>query len=286
MDKMPPKFRVLCILASTTAVLALGHVPPAMASVVPADRATVWNPGIPGGIPTDADSARPAIVWVPSGNPYSGYSVNPALGDGSADATSAINKAITSAASVASPSSRRIVFLAPGRYRTNDIVRLGRSHVTLRGAGMGRTIIDHRTASDWTAIDIGNAADDYSSTPVVDVVGGALKGASQITVASASGIGVGDILQIDQLAEGTADGPTGWVWWLDSWWSLRSPYADFDNGGGLQSKFPDSPNGYRPISQRIEVLAKSGNTLTIYDPATRRGRPLHVAFPAAQDPEV
>jgi hypothetical protein len=67
---------------------------------------------------------------------------------------------------------------------------------------------------------------------------------------------------------------------------MRSPYADFSGGGGLQGKFPDSPNGYRPISQRIEVLAKSGNVLTIYDPVARRGSPLHIAFPAAQDPEV
>jgi len=105
-------------------------------------------------------------------------------------------------------------------------------------------------------------------------------------VADATRFNVGDILQIDQVADGTANGPVGWVWKLDSWWSMRSPYADFSGGGGLQGKFPDSPNGYRPISQRIEVLAKSGNTLTIYDPGTRRGSPLHIAFPAAMDPEV
>ena len=105
-------------------------------------------------------------------------------------------------------------------------------------------------------------------------------------MADATRFNVGDILQIDQVADGTKNGPVGWVWILDSWWSLRSPYSDFSGGGGLQGKFPDSPNGYRPISQRIEVLAKSGNVLTIYDPGTRRGSPLHVDFPAAQDPEV
>jgi Pectate lyase superfamily protein len=255
-------------------------------SVVPSDRRTVWNPGIPGGIPGDADPTRPATVWVPAGNPYGGYSVDPALGDGTSNATTAINNAITSAGSAARSSSRRIVFLAPGQYRTNGVVRVGRSYVTLRGSGQGVTIVDHRTTSDGAAIFLGNTVSDFSSTPVVNVTGGAVKGAAQITVANASGFNVGDILQIDQLADGTPNGPSGWVWILDSWWSMRSPYANYSGGGGLQGKFPDSPNGYRPISQRIEVLAKNGNTLTIYDPSTGRGSPLHVDFPASQDPEV
>ena len=269
-----------------TALALLAHTAPASAAIVPADRMTVWNPGVPGGIPGDGDATRPATVWLPSGDPYAGYSVNPALGNGSTDATSAINSAINSAGSAATANARKIVFLAPGTYRTNGIVSIGRSNVTLRGSGQRVTIIDHRGASDWAAISIGSSVGDFSSTPVVNVVGGALKGAAQITVADASRFNVGDILQIDQLADGTENGPVGWVWKLDSWWSMRSPYSDFAGGGGLQGKFPDSPGGYRPISQRIEVLAKSGNTLTIYDPGTRRGSPLHIAFPAAQDPEV
>ena len=278
------RFSSLLLTCTTLALLA--HAPLTSAAIVPADRMTVWNPGIPGGIPGDGNAARPATVWLPSGNPYAGYSVNPALGNGSTDATSAINGAINSAGSAASANARKIVLLAPGTYRTNGIVSIGRSNVTLRGSGPRVTIIDHRAASDWAAISIGNTVGDYSSTPVVNVVGGAPKGATTITVADASRFGVGDILQIDQLADGTENGPVGWVWKLDSWWSMRSPYSDFSGGGGLQGKFPDSPNGYRPISQRIEVLAKSGNTLTIYDSVARRGSPLHIAFPAAMDPEV
>ena len=280
------RYRFSSLLLVPLAIAFLAHAQPASAGIIPADRATVWNPGIPGGIPGDGDATRPATVWLPSGNPYAGYSVNPALGNGSTDATSAINSAITSAGSAASASARKIVLLAPGTYRTSGVISIGRSNVTLRGSGQRVTIIDHRRASDWAAISIGSTVGDFSSTPVVNVVGGALKGASTITVASASGFNVGDILQIDQVADGTANGPAGWVWKLDSWWSMRSPYADFSGGGGLQGKFPDSPNGYRPISQRVEVLAKSGNVLTIYDPGTRRGSPLHIAFPAAQDPEV
>ena len=281
------KTRHLSLLLPTLAVFccpALAH--PASAGIIPADRATVWNPGIPGGIPGDGDATRPATVWLPSGNPYAGYSVNPALGNGSTNATSAINSAITSAGSVASASARKIVLLAPGTYKISGTISLRRSNVTLRGSGQRSTIINRPSPSGEAAIWMGNAVGDYSTTPVINVVGGAAKGASTITVADASGINVGDILQIDQLADGEANGPSGWVWKLDSWWSMRSPYADFSGGGGLQWKFPDSPGGYRPISQRIEVLAKSGNVLTIYDSASRRGSPLHLDFPAAQDPEV
>ena len=276
----------MSFLLSVAALLLLADAPPASAGIVPADRATVWNPGIPGGIPGDTDPIRPATVWRPSRNPYAGYSVNPALGNGTTDVTADINDAIAAAGRAATAGARKIVLLAPGTYRTSGAISIGSSNVTLRGSGQGRTIIDHRNPSDWAAVGIGNTTDGFSSTPVVDVVGGAPKGASTITVADARRFKVGDILQIDQLADGSASGPAGWVWRLDSWWSMRSPYADFPGGGGLQGRFPDSPNGYRPISQRIEVLARHGNVLTIHDPGTRRGSPLHVAFPAAQDPEV
>jgi pectin methylesterase-like acyl-CoA thioesterase len=199
------------LLLVLAALAPLAHARPASAGIIPAVRATGWNPGIPGGIPDDADATRPATVWLPSGNPYGGYSVNPALGKGSTDATSAINSAITSAGSAASASARKIVLLASGTYRTTDVIDLGRSNVTLRGSGHRDTIIDHRTPLDWAAISIVNTTEDYSRTPVVNVVGGAPKGASEITVADASGFNVGDILQIDQLEDGAADGPTGWV---------------------------------------------------------------------------
>ena len=56
-------------------------------SILPAIYQTNWDPGIPGGIPADTDPVRPATVWVPAGNPYGGYSVNPALtGQGNAAA--------------------------------------------------------------------------------------------------------------------------------------------------------------------------------------------------------
>ena len=42
-------------------------------SILPAAFQTLWDPGIPGGIPADNDPVHPASVWLPSGNPYGGY---------------------------------------------------------------------------------------------------------------------------------------------------------------------------------------------------------------------
>ncbi|HEY3585686.1 MAG TPA: hypothetical protein VGK85_00975, partial [Myxococcaceae bacterium] len=68
-------------------------------SFLPTQFQTRWSPGIPGGVPTDNDPVRPASVWLPAGNPYGGYSVNPALtGQGNAAAfTGAMQAAIKSA---------------------------------------------------------------------------------------------------------------------------------------------------------------------------------------------
>ncbi|UKY52056.1 glycoside hydrolase family 55 protein [Streptomyces inhibens] len=65
-----------------------------------------------------------------------------ALPDGSADAAPAINRALQDAG-------RRgggTVFVPPGTYRIDDIIRIGHNNVVLRGAGSGRTTL-HATRS-------------------------------------------------------------------------------------------------------------------------------------------
>src|SRR5580658_6911219 len=123
-------------------------------SMLPTWAQQTWDPGIPGGIPLDNNSQRPASVWLPSGNPYNGYSVNPALA-GSANAaafTTAMQNAINSAITAATPSNRQIVYLAPGSYFVNpqtDPDGSGASvglyvrgdNVTIRGSGSAQTSI-------------------------------------------------------------------------------------------------------------------------------------------------
>ena len=74
-------------------------------SILPDIYRTPWDPGIPGGIPADDDPVRPASVWLPAGDPYGGYSVNPAL-TGTANAaafSSAFQAAINAAGAAATP---------------------------------------------------------------------------------------------------------------------------------------------------------------------------------------
>jgi len=130
---------------------------------------TTWVPGIPGGIPADNDPVRPATVWLPPGNQYHGYSVNPAL-TGVANAaafTSAFQTAINSAGAAATSTHRQIVLLKAGTYFVNpqnidegvaschqgksaDFVNLGdcqvgvyvrSDNVTIRGEGATTTSI-------------------------------------------------------------------------------------------------------------------------------------------------
>ena len=64
---------------------------------------------------------RPASVWLPAGNPYGGYSVNPALtGVGNAAAfTAEAQAAINAAGAAASAGHRQIVRLKAGTYYVN-----------------------------------------------------------------------------------------------------------------------------------------------------------------------
>ena len=68
--------------------------------IIPADRRTAWNPGIPGGIPS-----RTTICATVDAAAY---------GDGSTDATAAIQSAIDGCPE------RQVVLLPAGTYRLTD----------------------------------------------------------------------------------------------------------------------------------------------------------------------
>ncbi len=166
----------LLLALSATATLHAGI------DVIPADRRTVWNPGIPGGIPsvTTIHTTIDAAVY----------------GDGTTDATAAINSAIQNAGDAASSGTRQVVYLPPGTYLTLGTIQMNRSGVVLRGAGPTLTRI--RSSSDW-GVALGQIWPEYPWT-VFDLQADALKGATSLKVsnADASTILVGDVLQIDQ----------------------------------------------------------------------------------------
>lgn len=141
--------------------------------LLPSDRVTTWNPGIPGGVPerTTVCATIPAATF----------------GDDATDATAAIQEAID-----ACPADQ-VVQLEAGTYRISSAIRLERP-VVLRGAGADATTLAASPAGvgvmmgTWTTLGAG-----------VALAADAPKGATTLTVADASAFSAGDVVRLDQL---------------------------------------------------------------------------------------
>ena len=278
-------------------------------SMLPDIYRTPWDPGIPGGIPADNDPVRPASVWLPAGNPYGGYSVNPALtGTGNAAAFSAaFQAAINSAGAAATPTSRKIVLLKAGTYYVNPQVNSGGQvgivvkvdNVTIRGEGATTTrIAANGTINDYgTVILFGHRTGTGDSSFVVqNVMADALKGSRTITVASSSSYVVGDIITIDILdgspaANGNATINGGYIFFFDGVYFKRQPSYSWNGPStgapginvsdfsGANSAAQSAVPLWRSTMQQTEITAINGNTLTIKDP-------LYIDFPLSRSPQV
>lgn len=238
--------------------------PNAPVATIPANRVTEWKPGLMavGGIP--------AVTTIHTTISAATY------GNGTTNAAGAINAAIEAAGNTAKQTGiRQVVFLPAGTYRITEPIDLNRSDVVLRGAGMSQTkinfVVDQQTPAirmGWFWPDGGKIPD-----PCINVVGNVPKGARSITVADASSIQVGDVLQIDQADD-------------DSY-----VFFGFGNTGGTYYKrgghqyngdpnWPPSPGElWRSKGQQIEVVSKNGNTLNL-------STPIHMAFDAEFQPQV
>ncbi len=108
---------------------------PVSAEIIPTNRICDWTPGVnvgvPGGIPS-----RTVIGSTVDASVY---------GTGSADASAALGAAID-----ACPSGR-VVLIPAGTYRLDSrVYRAHASNVTIRGAGMGETILKVRSRKpEW-----------------------------------------------------------------------------------------------------------------------------------------
>jgi hypothetical protein len=303
--------------ASRTATASLGITVSAAGvidqSILPAIYQTTWDPGIPGGIPADNDPVRPATVWLPSGNPYNGYSVNPAL-TGTANAaafTSAFQAAINSAGAAAAPTSRKIVLLKAGTYFVNPQVYPGSAsdqigiyvkvdNVTIRGEGANTTrVAASGTINNYGTLilfghRVGSSDADFA---VQNVTADALRGSKTIQLANTSAYVVGDVITIDHLdGAAVANGPAsingGYIWFYDGQYFKRQPTYSWNGPGTGAPGFPNvtdlvSSNAaaqsvvptWRSTMQETEITAISGNVITIRDP-------LNIDFPLSTSPQV
>jgi hypothetical protein len=181
--------------------------------VIDASRVTNWKQaGVPGGIPkrTTICATIDAAIY----------------GNGTVDASAAINAAIQNCAA------NQVVYLPAGEYLLQSSIHFQRSHVSLRGAGKGKTILKPITGAKITTRSLNQSAERV-------IVSGSTKGSKSITVNDASGIVVGSMLDIYH-----DDDP-------DFYWSRSGPG---DHWGG----------SYRN-GQQVMVTAVSGTTLTLED---------------------
>jgi hypothetical protein len=200
-------------------ILTAASAQPATAqNIIPADRLTSWTPGVtvgvPGGIPN-----RSTI----------GVTVDAATyGTGLVDASAAIGAAID-----ACPSGR-VVYLPAGTYRLdNRVYRAYASNITIRGAGMGLTIL--KGNSTQQALLLGTS-DWPRPTTGIPITGGAVRGSTTLTLADASTITVGKIVRVEQ---------------------NDLPYV-------ISATAPTTNN--KLMSATFKVTAKAGNTVTLTPP--------------------
>jgi len=270
-----------------------------------------WSAGIPGGVPRDNDPVRPATVWLPAGNPYGGYSVNPALaGQGNAAAfTSAMQAAINAAGAAATPSSRKIVLLKAGTYYVNPQTLPSKGglvglyvtvdNVTIRGEGADRTrLAANGTIPDYGTVVLFGHRNGFSDADfhVTAVTTNAWMGTNTVAVADASRFAVGDIITID-----CVDGPAkqvggvmmngDYIWFYDAQYFKRQPGFSWigpsTGAGNINVGDVGSANSaannvvpkWRSLMQTNEIVAISGNTLTLKDA-------LNVDFFSWRSPQV
>ena len=164
------------------------------ADIIPTDRLADWRPGVtvgvPGGIPTD----RTNLIDVTM-EPYA------ADNTGTADAQPAIMKAVAAA------KDKDVVYLPAGTYRINTAIAVGKSKLTIRGAGPGKTVLMAYNSGRGGAIDINflasNGAGWWNANGLkLGITGSPARGATILTLGDTKALdalpqgGIGQICQV------------------------------------------------------------------------------------------
>jgi hypothetical protein len=205
-----------------------------VASPIPEARRIDWKPGIPGGVPK-----YPQFASVKDSN-------FGAKGDGIADDTAAIQKAIDDCPA------GKAVFLPAGTYRLTATLNIIKG-VALRGEGPDKTKLINE-ANQKQVIFMGS--DDYEATS--RIVGGCVKGSSCITVENAAAFKAGDLVLVDQLND--------------------PDIVDIEGAGG-KCGWAGREAGKRAMGQLVRVVGKDGSNLVL-------SRPLYFTFKPELLPEA
>lgn len=208
--------------------------------VIPAARRIIWDPGVRGGIPT--------------------RTISQTLNVGAT--TAQINAAI------ANCPAGQVVKLGPGIFTISDRL-IVKSGVTLRGSGMGVTIISGG-GGNVHMVYIGSPGADTSwtaSTPRNLTATGLTKGSNTINTAVAHGWSVGDYVMIDQLSDSNGDPPRTSSGDGTCTWCGRCPNNCSD------------ATQIRPINQWVQITAVPTSTSATIDP------PLYLNYNMSKTPQ-
>lgn len=166
----------IAIILSATASL--------QAELIPMERLIDWTAGVTVGVPGGIPTSRTRQIDVTQA-PYN------------ADKSGASNAAPAIQAAIDAASAGDVVYLPAGVYRVESIlyIRHNRSGVTVRGAGIGSTIIDARVN---TVFAVGSNSDYRWNWPSTGntVTGGLTKGSTVINIPNTDVFLPGQIIQI------------------------------------------------------------------------------------------
>lgn len=209
------------------------------ATVLPADRRTIWNPGLNavGGIPVRTTVFK---------------TISPSGGDDTATIQAALD---------ACPPNQ-VVQLTAGTFNiTGNGLTLRNSYVTLRGAGPSLTKLVKPAGTGYPVIIIGQRW--YKRMQPVDLTADAVKGAYSVTITSDPGLAVGEIVHVDETYDPAL-----------TYFNPATQTTDY-LGWGEGKTGPMAAS--RPIGQAMEIASISGNTVTFTTPFHMTFRTSHAA---------
>lgn len=239
---------------------------------LPSDRSTTWQPGVTynGGIPS-----RTTI-----------YTTINSTGD-TTDRATTIQTALDNCPS------GQVVLLGTGDFYLSTGLILRTDNITFRGtrssssvysrlvkpvagrpstAGQGSSPYDAVTVSKAASLNLDGATTAFAASTTLSANG--TKGSYSITVTSATGFSVGDLVRVDELSNAAfrTDPRGGGTIWASS--DFRVTYQctnppdgleDF-TGGTLPSWFAAYTVADRPTCEMKKISAISGNTITFTTP--------------------
>ncbi len=255
---------------------SLAGAQPATPAILPADRLTVWSPGIPGGVPQ-----RTTICATINASTY---------GNGASEASGAINSAIN-----ACPVGQ-VVQLSAGTFKIDtDHIAITKG-ITLRGSGSNATLLKKSNGATPGSDTVGDARPVVvigpNRWPHIDeattqnLTADAVKGTFSVTVANGAGFVAGQFALLDEdnyltgsfilLPDRNGSPTTVKIFATDRVvWQRHLPTAPEDD------PFPGALTWFsrsgRPVNEIKEIASVSGSTITFTTPIHITYRTSHTA---------